>query len=382
MRVAQMIDSLAVGGTQRMQRLMAEVFAEYELPLTVISLSSDEHETYVGEVVSTGAAVVHFPAPTLLHVPRLWALIRFLRRERFDLLHCHLAYANVVGAIAGLFSGTPVIASFRSEQIPPELYNPVREWIENLLLRFAVARIMANGHAVAAGNQQRVGRRKIDVLLNALEGEPVRLTAPEREAVRAELVGNASGPLLLAVGRMTPAKGYPDLLAAFKLVVQHVPSARLVIVGDGETMAGVRALRARLALEDAVVLAGTRKDVPRLLAAADGFVNASNREGTSVAILEAMAAGLPIVATEVGETSRLLADGCGWVVPARDPERLAAAVVDMLSNPGEARERGQAARQRVLTDFTVAAWTRQLMALYAEVSPAAKAWATGRGLLP
>jgi glycosyltransferase involved in cell wall biosynthesis len=165
-----------------------------------------------------------------------------------------------------------------------------------------------------------------------------------------------------------PQKGYPDLLEAFAVIRRRFSSAVLLIAGDGPQGAELEARRASLGLEDSVHLLGARDDVPELLAAADVFVTASRWEGLPVAVLEAMAAGLPVVATAVGDVPNVLAEGAGVTVPPRDPAALAAAVCALLETPEERARVAAAAIARVRSRYSAARWAERLLELYAEVA--------------
>ena len=127
-----------------------------------------------------------------------------------------------------------------------------------------------------------------------------------------------------------------------------------------------------LDLQNDVFLLGSRNDVPRLLAAADVYVNSSLREGTPVSVLEAMAAGLPIIATAVGENPFLLSREAGILVPPGQPEKLAAAIIFLLVSPQKRIELGSAARIRIKENYERTTWSRSLLSLYGEVIPEAK----------
>ncbi len=138
----------------------------------------------------------------------------------------------------------------------------------------------------------------------------------------------------VTVGRLDPVKDYPGLVHAFASVVSQSPGARLVIIGDGPERDAITRAIAERRLEDAVVLAGHREDVRRLLAAGDVFVNSSAFEGVSLTILEGMAARLPVVATRVGGTPEIVGAGAGVLVPARDPAALATALLALVRDDG------------------------------------------------
>jgi glycosyltransferase involved in cell wall biosynthesis len=298
-------------------------------------------------------------------------LVAFLRAEKFDLLHAYLTYSNIIGPLAGLLSGTPAIASLRNADFEKRGYTPWRMFLETFSMRHWANRIMANGQVVAQFARQRLkDQRPVEIIPNAVDLVSP-LPAPERESLRRELIGDPERLVVLSVGRLTAAKGFEDLLAAFALVHAEHPQAVLVIAGGGDLLPGFQAQIASLGLQEQVFMLGRRNDVPRLLAAADVYVNSSHWEGTPVSVLEAMAAGLPVTATTVGENPYLLAEGVGLLVPPHQPAALASALNSLLASSARRAELGQAALNRVSQVYSRETWRRSLLELYTELTPQA-----------
>jgi glycosyltransferase involved in cell wall biosynthesis len=195
-----------------------------------------------------------------------------------------------------------------------------------------------------------------------------------REASPADLRGELGLPadalLLLGVGGLERRKGFDIAVQALALPGLEAP--HLVLAGDGPARAPLQRQAEALGVADRLHLLGQRTDVPALLRAVDAFVLPSRREGMPVALMEAMAAGLPAVATRAGGVAELLERGgppAGWVVPVNDAPALAAALRELLSDPAAARTRAAAARQRVLTDYTVDRLVTSLERLLAAPHP-------------
>jgi glycosyltransferase involved in cell wall biosynthesis len=177
---------------------------------------------------------------------------------------------------------------------------------------------------------------------------------------------------VLCVAKYRYEKGLDILLHAWTMVQKRVPEARLLLIGGGQLEAQLRAMIEDLGLTESVDLAGQSHDVPALLGQVDVFVLPSRYEGMSNALLEAMAAGLPCVATEVsGNEDNIVPDESGLLVPPGNPEALAEALITVLTQPAKARELGRAARNRALYHYDRKILMPQLIDLYSKCIAAA-----------
>jgi L-malate glycosyltransferase len=368
MRIAQMIDSLHWGGAQKMQIFLVQSLQPLGIDLTVISLRQDSNSSVAAQLEAAGARVVTFSFPRLFSIGSFVHLVQFLRHESFDLLHTYLTYSNIIGSFAGQLSGTPVITSLRSAGVDPRYFRPRRVRLENLALRYAARKVTANGYVVADVGRKRLPNVHIDVIPNAIDLIPP-LAEDQRQTLRAQITGDPQRPMLLSVGRLALPKGFPDLLDAFACLHSDFPSAALVIAGEGDMAGELRTTIARLGLDGHVFMLGLRNDVPALLGAADLYVNSSHWEGMPVSVLEAMAAGLPVIATAVGDTPWVVKPGTGVLVPPYRPKELAMAMANLLASPEQRSCLGLAARDHIQRNFNRDVWRRNLLNLYAQVVP-------------
>lgn len=174
--------------------------------------------------------------------------------------------------------------------------------------------------------------------------------------------------LIGTVGRFVPPKGHTYLLDAIVRLQSQFPDVKTLVVGDGALLRPMEEKAQALGLSDAVVFTGIRRDVPEILALLDVFVLPSLWEGLPIALLEAMAAGLPVVATRVGGVPEVVEDGVtGLLVPPRDPDALAEAITRLLRDPDLRCKMGQAGRERVESEFSVEKMVRKTETLYEEV---------------
>ncbi len=363
MRVLQMIDLLRIGGAQKLVETFALHAASYGIQASVLSLHDDPQSPIQQALRDAGVEVFLFPAPHLLDAGRLRALAAHFRARRYDVVQTHLAYANILGGLVGRWTGTPVVATLHSVGQDPRFRNPLRRALETCTLRYAARAVVAVGGEVAQAHTDRLGRKRIEVIPNAVPEIPP-LSLQERRALRSQLGCTPENVVLIAVGRLAPPKGYPDLLEAFARLHTHAPHARLWVVGDGVLRDELHSLKGHLGLDAAVRFLGRRDDVPALLSAADIFVNASHWEGLPLAVLEAMMAGLPVVATAVGDVPSVLMPEAGQLIPPQAPAALASALIALVEDPALRQRMGDAAREHARRVYGLEAWMRRLRALY------------------
>ncbi|WP_339134466.1 MAG: glycosyltransferase [Candidatus Electrothrix sp. GW3-4] len=370
MRVAHMIDNLYFGGAQTLLVTFARAIREQpRISLTIISLRKYDKKTPIEESLrGLGVRVVFISAKKLWDPFRLWRLIRFLHREQFDVIHTHLSCANILGSISGRIGGIPVIASIHNlGEDEWGRFSNIRRGLETFALRHLVHSVMAVGHTTAEVHRKRLGKKSIIPVPNATELIPP-LPSDESVLVRMELTGDASIPVLLSGGRLVEEKGYGDLLTAFAEVHQAHPAATLVIAGEGPLQSMLEEQVTSLNLQGCVRLLGARRDMPRLLASSDIYLSSSHSEGLSIAILEAMAAGLPVVATNVGDTARVVVKGTGLIVPPHEPSQLADAICLLLDEPDRQKSFGSAARTFIKNNYNPADWANTIYELYLSAS--------------
>ena len=217
-----------------------------------------------------------------------------------------------------------------------------------------------------------VGREKITILHNAVKPF-VTPPADAIDRVRRELGLTEDEAVILSVGRLSQEKGHADLLrAGAALAMPATPPFRIVIVGDGPEREPLLRLASQLGISNQVTLTGFQRDTRPYYAMATVVAVPSHSEGSPNVVLEAMAAGLPIVANAVGGVPEILEEGVtGIMVPARNPAAMAQALQGVLRDPEMQHRLGSAARARSLSDYTPEAYRRKLAAFYAETLQAA-----------
>lgn len=293
----------------------------------------------------------------------LWRLVRATRRFRPDVIHGYLFGPNLFAALAGRACGVRAVVVAKRNVDAFETPRQVR--VQRLAHRLASHVTAVSGAVADSAAALGVPRERITVIPNGVDAERFR----DRPADRGALGGNGAGPIIGSVGCLEPRKDYGTLLEALAVLRARGLEFTAVIVGEGRERGALEARARSLGLGDRVSFPGERADVERLLPALDVFVLSSREEGIPNALLEAMAAGRPAVATAVGGTPEVLEHGeTGWLVPAGAPAALADALAEALGDPAEAARRGAAAQRHARETLSIEVMARRHEAFYARAA--------------
>lgn len=366
LKIVTMIDNLTAGGAELMARTIALGLdpARFERLIVVTRLGvvwDPEH------LAQEGVRVIELPRQ---HRSAVWAwpgFVSFLRRERVDILHAHKHGSNVNAVVWGRLAGVPVIVAHE------HTWSFEGQPLRRLLDRELVGRLADAVLAVSEEDRRRmieivgVDATKIRLTPIAAWSYELRARQTRRRDVRAELGISAETPVIGTVAVLRRQKALEVLLEASALLRVRVPELRVLIAGTGTEETRLRALANRLGLDETVTFLGrwSPGEVPDFLEQLDVAVNCSDWEGTPGNVLEAMAAGVPVVATRVGGTPALIEhDVHGLLVPPRDPVALADATRELLSDPGRRMRMGVEARRRHSEHYSGAALVACMEEIY------------------
>jgi glycosyltransferase involved in cell wall biosynthesis len=309
----------------------------------------------------------------LSHLPRIGRLIGMMRQWRPDILHSHMVHANLLAsALRPLARVRALVATIHSINDGGPIRMAAYRASSAVVDRFTIISRLAAERYVGIG---AVPARLVEVIPNAVDIDAFRKIPEARAAIRREL-GIGDEFVWIAVGRFEEAKDYPTMIAAFAQLASRRPASRLLLVGKGSLQADVEQRVRTAGLATRVRFLGVRRDVTRLLSAADGYVLSSAWEGMPVVLLEAAAAELPIVATRVGGIAEVVEDGeTGVLVPPGNPAVLAEALdrVERLSTESRAamgRKGRVLVERRYAINHVMDEWER----LYYEVAPSTSAF--------
>ncbi len=350
LKVIHLVEDLKIGGAERViaDTALGLDRKKYDASVWCVTrggeTASELSEKGI-EVKILGISSYHNPLNT-------FKMIRLLKFARPDIVHTHGYFASVIGRLAARKAGIPVILAHVHSTYWE--YKKRHLMIERKLSRFT-HKIICCSKAVEnfVKNTEKITDNKTIVIYNGVDEERFcPLKSPT--SIRAEFGMSEEAAVVGTVSSLTPHKGHEYLIQAASLVLNTLPSAKFIIVGDGPLRKRLEDQAKNLDIHPAVIFTGTRKDIPEILSLMDVFVLPSHtREGLGIAIIEAMAAERPVVATEIGGIPEVVNDGeTGLLVPPGDAEALSKAIIELLRNPKKTKEMGVKGRTRVKEKFT------------------------------
>ena len=376
MRLLHVIGDSEFGGGARIVLRLAAAAREWGWDVAVLSTNPRMlRELSAAGIESVALDCIRREIRPLHDTVGLLRLARYLRRERYDLVHTHTSKAGFVGRLAASLAGAPRIVhtvhgfAFHEGSRPAALrfYAALERFAARRCHRIVTVSEFHRRWALELG----IGRADRVVCIPNGIPEPPPDGGGDRERIRAELGLAPDDAVLVSAGRLAAGKGLEDLLAAAVLLRERGRGAiRLLLPGAGPFAEALRGRIRALDLVGQVVLPGFREDIPALLRAADLAVLPSLREGLSIALLEAMACGLPIVASAIGSNVEVTRGGeAAVLVPVEAPEAIATAVAELLDDAGRRRALGERAREIFRTGYRESVMLERYRRLYAELLP-------------
>ena len=368
-KVFYLLDSLNVGGTESQAVELARRIPEAGYDVTLGCLRAQG--PLLERIQGTTVVLKEFHPTGGLDTPagfyQLLRLSSFLRREKFDVVHTHDLWSNLLGVPAARLAGVRVIVSSRRDLAHLDWYlGRRRVWLRRI--QNLSGAVVANATSIRDSliSDDGFAVDKVRVIHNGVDIEKF---SAGRDGRGHMFPGASDGKLIVLVGNMhTDVKGHPWLIASAPAVVREFPSARFVIVGDGEQRPSFEQQVAELGLERNFLFLGRRADIPEILACCDIAVLPSRAEGLPNAVLEYMAAGLPTVVSRVGGNAELIEDGVtGLLVPPEDSAALSAALLKLLHDPGLARRIAQSGHEFTVRNFSFERLVHEVDALYTEL---------------
>jgi len=367
-RVAQVVTSVVLGGGGQVISAIARHLDRAAFEMDVFCII--EGGELVDYIQSQGFNVAVIPVRTRGSRPHYslsaWLqLTSMLRRRKYDVVHTHLYHADLVGGVSARIAGCRVVVKTLHNMGTrrTSFQHAIEVMVLNRIARkiICVSRSQAN-HLLKHGGMDP---SKLVTIHNGVDAS--RFRAPRDKAASAISVGlDPSKPVVGTVGRLIEEKGHEYLLQAVPLIARRVPGVQFLIVGDGPLRHDLE--RRILQLRDTrVVITGLRSDVPELLGLMDLFVFPSLSEAFGIAVIEAMAAGVPVACADIPALNETVRRGVtGEIFPGQDPEALAASVCTLLENADLRRSLAERAQNWVRESFTESAMVRAYERVYRE----------------
>jgi L-malate glycosyltransferase len=373
-RVLQLVDSFDEGGSERQA-----------LQLTRLLHNNGKYEVFFASLKADGVLRGEIEKLQLEDIPsyplrsfydlnaarQLRRFVQHLRRSKIDILHTHDFYTNVFGMTAGFVAGLKVRIASRRETVG--LRTKAQQKLQRVAYSLA-HEILANSQSVRQKLiTEGINENRITVIHNAVDTH--RFThspVPRVEALRElglDAKTNASDCFVTIVANMRhEVKDYPMFLRSAERVSKSITNAKFLLAGEGELQKPLRKLCDELNIQDRMIFLGRCTKMQSLLSASDVCVLSSKAEGFSNSILEYMAAGRPVVATDVGGASEAIVQNeTGYLVPSGDDSKMAERIIHLLKHPETARSMGEKGRRIVEHKFSQRALLERTEALYAKV---------------
>ena len=323
-----------------------------------------DEDDLAGAIRQAGARVVRLPLKKVVSVGAVRLIARMLKESRADLLHTHFIDSDSLGFLASRLAGVPMVAHVHKYPYPESRRNALRY------------RVMATGMrkiiCVSAHVREHMQRvtglpgNKFEVIFNGIDRERFldRMGLAQKQALKRSLGLGRDDYVIGNVSRLIADKGHDNFLKAALIVLMRKPDVKFLIVGDGPLRNDLKGLSRKLGIADNVVFAGKRTDVPDILACMDIFAFPTFTEAFGLCLVEAMAAGRPVIATNDGAAPEIIREAHeGILIPPGDEKALAQAILKLIDDQGLAKSLARSGCERS-KDFAVEAMTRRFETFY------------------
>ena len=361
LKLMQITHDLAIGGLQRVVVNICKNIDREKFDISVLCLR--DLGEFVPEVESMGIKVYFLPQKNGTDYLSFLKVAKILRREKPDVIHTHNTQPFVDGTIGALMSGVKtIIHTDHARNFPDKRRYMYGEW---LMSHFAYKVVGVSEHTSKnLIKYEKISRKKILIIPNGIDGNRFSINI-NKQAKRKELGVHGSGPIIGLGVRLTEGKGINYLLQAMPDIIKKFTDITLVIAGDGPAADKLKKQTVELGITRNVLFLGPRLDIPELLKVFDIYVLPSLSEGLPMVLLEAMAAGCPIVATNVGGIPTLIKHGDnGSMVEPKNPEALASEIIKLLSSQELRSQYSKKALETFQENYSADIMTRKYEQLY------------------
>jgi glycosyltransferase involved in cell wall biosynthesis len=341
--------------------------AGFDVGVTLLAGEEGLNRDFGDEIRRGKYNLTDFHLKHRLDVTGIKRLRRFVRDQELDVVHCHDFKSNFYGLAATLNTRVRRLTSFHGSTRDSFLLRMYLAFDEYFIIRFFHRIIVVSAHLKEELKARFIRSKQLAFIPNGIDS--AFFEEEQNSLPREPQLGLPPGALTVGiVGRLLPDKGHEHLFQALALLEDEFPELVVLVVGDGPRAGPLRTLRDRMQLRDKIVFTGIRRDMKKIYQALTLFAMPSFREGLPMALLEAMLAGVPVVATGVGGIPDLLGGGeRGRLAEIADPAGLAKEIRDLLLNPSEARSMANRASAFVAAEYSSNAMARRTESLYREI---------------
>jgi glycosyltransferase involved in cell wall biosynthesis len=361
--LAYVVNSLNPGGTEK---LVVDMSLAFSADFEVVVICLDEPGLWADKLRTKNIPVYCLWRQPGLDFAVALKLARFCRQWRIDIIHAHQCTPWFYAALARLIYSSPRLLFEEHGRFYPEVKKKKRILVNKIL----ISKLTHSFVAVSEDIRRRLVKYeglnygKIEVIYNGVEPEAA-VTVAERLELRREMGTGVDDFVVGTVGRLDPIKNLPLLVKSISCARKKHPNIRGLLVGDGPALGEIKALIDNAGLNGVIALPGYRTDARKLTQCMDLFALSSFSEGTSMALLEAMTAGTPVVVTAVGGNPEIVVAGeTGWVVESDCKDELVAAILEASAHPAKTSRFGEAGRCRFQEMFTFDGMVRNYRTLY------------------
>jgi glycosyltransferase involved in cell wall biosynthesis len=363
-RLMQITHDLAIGGLQQVVVNLCRTIDRDVFDVSVLCLR--ELGAFAPELESLGIKVHFIPQEQGTDYLSFLKVAKVLKENRIDVIHTHNTQPFVDGTIGALMSGVKTIVhTDHARDFPDKMRYMLAEWAVS---HFAYKVVGVSDHTSRnLMRYEKISPKKIQTIMNGIAGDKFKITI-DREKKRRELNIRETGPVIGLGVRIAEQKGITYLLQAMPAVIQMFPDISLVIAGTGELEDSLKREARDLGIDKNVFFVGPRLDMPELLKLFDAYVLPSLWEGLPMVLLEAMAAGCPIIATDVGGNYMAVTHRVnGSLVEPKNPQKLAAEICTLLNDEKLRIQYAETGREIFANRFSAEIMTRQYEKLYLRI---------------
>ena len=370
--IVWMIDSLGMGGAERLTIPYIQYLARENFQPRVCVFYERHGNPFAKVLTQMGIPVDLVPVKNLRDLTAIPRLVRYLHMHRATLVHTQLESANTLGNIAAKLLRLPSLCTLHTIDEPVRGSNPYNRLKVMLWsLRYFCDRVITVSEELRKHHLalSKAAPGSVITLYNGIDQSHPYTPHPEKHAVLRKALGIPLGaPLLLTVAVLREPKGIQYMLEALPLILDAVPDAYYLIVGEGSYRSALEQVAEKLQISNRVIFAGYREDIPDFLSLSDVFVLPTLTEALPTVLAEAMSAGLPIIASAVGGIPEMVEDQInGILLPPKDTGKLATACIRLLRNKKEAQQMGNEGRVIAAAKFDIQEQARHLALVYRDL---------------